>query len=63
MFVLVTVKLHSDPSWRFQRLSLVGQRGFLDSGNVDIVDVEESQQFSYFSVDSVARSIASVVDY
>ena len=25
---------------------------FLDSGNVDIVSVEESQQFSYFSADS-----------
>ena len=35
------------------RLSLVGQLGFLDSGNVDIVAEEESQQFSDFSADSV----------
>ena len=34
------------------RLSHVGQLGFLDSGNVDIVAVGESQQFSYFSADS-----------
>ena len=27
--------------------------GFLDSGNVDIVVVEESQQFSEFAADSV----------
>ena len=46
----MVVKTHSFPSWRFQRLSLVGQLGFLDSGNVDIVAVEESQQFSDFSV-------------
>ena len=44
------VKSHSCPSWRFQRLSLVGQLGFLDSG---IVAVEESQLFSDFSADSV----------
>ena len=36
-----------------QRLSLVGQLGFLDSGNVDMVAVEESHQFSYFAADSV----------
>ena len=35
------------------RLNLVGQLGFLDSGNVDIVAVEEGQQFSYFPADSV----------
>ena len=35
------------------RLSLVGLLGFLDSGNVDIVAVEECQQFNYFSADSV----------
>ena len=42
---------HSCPSWRFQRLSLVDQLCFLDSGNVDIVAVEEIQQFSYSSAD------------
>ena len=40
------------PSWRFMRLRPVGQLGFLDSGNVDIVAVEESQQFCDFSADS-----------
>ena len=39
--------------YRFCRLILVGQLGFLDSGNVDIVAVEESQQFSDFSANSV----------
>ena len=38
---------------RFQRLRLVGQLGFLDGDNADIVAVEESQQFSDFSADSV----------
>ena len=35
------------------RLRLIGQLGVLDSGNVDIVAVEESQQFNDFSADSV----------
>ena len=39
------------------RLRLVGQLGLLDSGNVDIVGVEESQQFSDFSADSVRVSL------
>ena len=51
--MLLAIKLHSCPSWRIPRLSLVGQLGFLDSDNVDIVAVEESQQFSDFSADSV----------
>ena len=42
----MAVKSHSCPSWHFQRL------GLLDSGNVDIVAVEESQQFSDFAADS-----------
>ena len=54
----MVVKSHICPSWCFQRFSLVGLLGFLDSGNVDIVAVEESQQFSDFAADS----IASVVD-
>ena len=49
----MAVKSHSCQSRRFKRLSLVGQLGVLDSGNVDIVAVDESQQFSYFSTDSV----------
>ena len=49
----MAVKSHSCPPWRTKRLSLVGQLGFLDSGNVDIVDVEECQQFSQFSADFV----------
>ena len=49
--MLVAVKSHSCPSWRFQRLSSVGQLGFFDSGNADIVSVEESQQFSDFATD------------
>ena len=44
----MAVKSCSCPSWRFLRLSLVGQLRFLDSSNVDIVAVEESQQFSDF---------------
>ena len=52
-FFLVAVKSHRCPSWSFQRLSLVGQLGFMDSGNVDIVAVVESQQISDFSADSV----------
>ena len=36
------------------RLRLVGQLGFLDSGNVDNVAVYESQQLSDFSADSFA---------
>ena len=47
------VKSHSCLSWRFQRISLVGQLGFLDSGSVGIVAAEESQQFSDFVADSV----------
>ena len=46
---------HSCPSWRFMRFSLVGQLGFLDSGNFDIVSVDESQQLSYFSADAFDR--------
>ena len=46
----MAVKSNICPSWRSKRLSLVGQLGFLDCGNVDIVGVEESQQFSDFSV-------------
>ena len=61
-FVLVAVNSHSCPSWRFQRLSLVGQLGFFDRGNVDIVVVEESQQFIDFSADSVRVPLHSVVD-
>ena len=34
-------------------LSLVGQLGFMDSGNVDIIAVEESQQFSDIFADCV----------
>ena len=49
----MAVKSHSCLSWHFQWLSLVGQLGYLDSGNVDIVAVEESHQFSDFSADSV----------
>ena len=49
----MVVKTHSCPSWRFQRLSLVIQLDFLESGNVDIVAVEQSQQFSDFSADSI----------
>ena len=49
----MAVKSHSCPSMCFQQLGLVGQLGFLDSGNVDIVAVEESQQSSDFSADSV----------
>ena len=49
----MAVKSHSCPSKLLKRLSLVGQLGFLDSGNVDIVSVDESQQFSYFFADSV----------
>ena len=52
-FVLLAVKSHSCSSWRYKRLCHVGQHGLLDSGSVDIVAVEESQQFSYFSADSV----------
>ena len=49
-FLFLAVKSHSCPSWCFRRLRLVGQRGFMDSGNADIVAVEESQQFSDYSV-------------
>ena len=49
----MAIKSHSCPSRRFKRLRLVGQPDFLDSGNVDIVAVEESQQFSDLSADSV----------
>ena len=49
----MAAKSHSCPSLRFKRLRLVGQPGFLDSGNFDIVAVEESQQFSDFSADFV----------
>ena len=49
-FVLVTVMSYRCPSWHFQRLSLVGLFGFMD---VDIVAVEESQQFGDSSADSV----------
>ena len=49
--ILVAVMSHSYPSWRFRRLRCVGQLGFLVSGNVDIVAVEERQQFSDFYAD------------
>ena len=49
----MAVKSHSCPSWRIKRLRLFGQLGFLDSGNVDIVAVEESQKCSYFYAYSV----------
>ena len=49
----MAVKSLSCPFYRLQRISLVGQLGFLDRGNVDIVAVEESQQFSDFAADSV----------
>ena len=49
---LVAVKSHSCQSWRYKRLSLVGQIGFLDSSNVDVAAVEESQQFSDSSAGS-----------
>ena len=49
----MAVKSHGCPSRRFKRLILGGQIGLLDSGNVDIVAVEESQQFSDFAADSV----------
>ena len=48
----MVVKSHRCPSWRFKRLSLVGQLGFLDGGNVDIAAVEESQQLSDFITDA-----------
>ena len=48
----MAVKSHSCQSWRFQRLSLVGQLGFLARDNVDIVAVEESQQLGDFFADS-----------
>ena len=49
----MAVKSYSCSSWHFKLLSLVGQLAFLDSDNVDIVAVEESQQFSNFIADSV----------
>ena len=33
----MAVKSNSCPSWRFQQLRLVGQLGFLDSRNVDML--------------------------
>ena len=51
-FVVLAVKSHSLPSRCFQRIRPVGQLGLLDSGNVDIVAVEESKQFSDFVADS-----------
>ena len=58
----MAIKSLSHSSRRFQRLSLVGLHGFLDSGNVDIDSVEESQQISDFAADSFWRSIASDID-
>ena len=49
----MAVKSHSCPSWRLKRLSLVGQIGFLVSGNVDFVTMEEIQQFRDFAADTV----------
>ena len=40
-------------TWCFHRLSLVGQLGFMDSGNVYIVAVEERKPFSDFAADFV----------
>ena len=48
----MAVKSCRGPSWCFKRLRLVGQLGFLDGGNADIVAVEEIQQFSYFFADA-----------
>ena len=55
----MAVKSHSCPSWRFQRLSLVCLPSFLDSGNVDIVAVEEVQEFSVFQLTVPARDTLS----
>ena len=49
----MVVKSLGCPSWRFKRLSFIGQLGFLDNGNVDIVAAEESQQFNDFAAYSV----------
>ena len=54
----MAVKSPSFSSRRSQRLSLVGQRGFSDSGNVDIVSVEESQQISDLPADSVGAPLS-----
>ena len=51
--VLVAAMSHSFPSWRYQRLSLVGQLAFLDSADIDIAAVEEGHQFSDFAVSFV----------
>ena len=51
--MLVAVKCHSCQLYRIQWLSLVGQLGLLDSGDADIVAVEDIQQFSYFAADFV----------
>ena len=51
--VLMVIKSHSCQSRRLQQFSHVGQLGFLDSGNVDIVAAEESQQISDISADYV----------
>ena len=48
--VLVAVKSLSCPSWRFMRHKLVGQLGFLDCGNVDIIAVEEFSSSVIFSL-------------
>ena len=44
---------HSSSSCRLKRLRLVGQHGFFDSGNVDIVAEEECQHISDRTADSV----------
>ena len=49
----MAAKFYSFQFWRFQRLSLVGQFGFLHSSNVGIVAVEVCQQLSNFAADSV----------
>ena len=50
----MAVKSHSCPSWRFKRLSIVGQLCFLDSANVDIVAVEEVSSSVIFPLISFA---------
>ena len=49
----MAVKSLSLSSRHFQRLCLIGLPGFWDGGNVDIVSVEECQQFSDFAATSI----------
>ena len=57
----MAVRSRSSPSWRYKRVNLVGQLGFLDSGNAYIVAVEVTQQFSDFSADSVRVKLHQLV--